>query len=88
MALVYLINIYFVDFQHQGFTYFVVVQNERINDGPSYNTRLIRTCQSDPQYYSYTELTLDCKKLPHGDVFQNRATAATVSKIGIDLGTQ
>ena len=51
-----------------------------------FQTTLTRVCKNDDTFDSYTEVKLLCLKESGTDVFYNRATAATMKKIGNDLG--
>jgi plexin A len=46
-------------FHHKEFSYFVTVQRDGLGSN-HYITRLVRVCQSDDEYSSYTELRLSC----------------------------
>ena len=71
-------------FEFQGFSYFLTVQKESvyIND---YVTRLVRVCQKDPAFYSYTEVTLNCRKTDYTSDYYNVAEAAYFGPVGEDL---
>ena len=46
-------------FQHQGFIYFLT--NQRYKVGVStYSSKLIRVCENDTDFYSYTDISLSC----------------------------
>ncbi|XP_078495964.1 hepatocyte growth factor receptor [Ciona intestinalis] len=47
-------------FSYNGFTYFVTNQNKNIN-APRLQIRLVRVCQRDEAFYSYSEIKLLCK---------------------------
>lgn len=50
-------------FNTSEFAYFVIVQKKsHLVEEAGYNTRIARVCVSDPNYDSYTEITLQCKK--------------------------
>lgn len=51
---------YVYAFEDDGFTYFVSVQRESIQPSYPYETHLIRVCQNDAAYYSYTEIPITC----------------------------
>ncbi|XP_078596054.1 hepatocyte growth factor receptor-like [Branchiostoma floridae x Branchiostoma japonicum] len=53
-------RIKYVDgFSHDGFSYFLTVQKTSV-DSQSYHSRLVRVCQNDRAYFSYTELPITC----------------------------
>ncbi|XP_067684002.1 hepatocyte growth factor receptor-like [Haliotis asinina] len=60
-------------FEHNNFTYFITVQQQKITTRNTIVTKLLRICQSDQFYYSYMEIELKCSRQ---DVKYNRATAA------------
>lgn len=50
-------------FNTSDYAYFVIVQKKsHLAEEAGYVTRLARVCVSDPNYDSYTEITLQCKK--------------------------
>lgn len=50
-------------FNTSDYAYFVVVQKKsHVAEEAGYVTRLARVCVSDPNYDSYTEITLQCRK--------------------------
>lgn len=50
-------------FNTSDYAYFVIVQKKsHLVEEAGYVTRLARVCVSDPNYDSYTEITLQCKK--------------------------
>lgn len=72
---------YIYGFSSNGFSYFLSVQKDTI-DSMNYVTRIIRVCQKDLHYYSYTEIPLEC----HVNATNyNILVAAYVSKSGRDL---
>ncbi|ROT77171.1 putative Plexin-A1 precursor [Penaeus vannamei] len=54
--------------------------------GSPYMSKLVRVCQNDPAYYSYTEIPIECKD-QQGKHY-NLVQAAYVGKPGADLATQ
>ena len=72
---------YIYGFSSDGFSYFLSVQKDTI-DSMNYVTRMIRVCQKDSHYYSYTEIPLECHV--NGTNY-NILVAAYVSKSGRDL---
>ncbi|XP_033114548.1 hepatocyte growth factor receptor-like isoform X3 [Anneissia japonica] len=80
----YKIN-YVHGFSHDGFSYFLTVQ--RIIAGSAqYETRIVRICQKDKGYYSYTEMPLKCQNGNKTRNF-NILQAAYVGPVGMDLAT-
>ena len=77
----YIVN-YIYGFQHNGFTYFVTVQRENVNPGSDYITKLVRVCENDMGFYSYTEVQLSCRKQNGVSVFFNIAQAAYFGSVG------
>jgi len=71
-------------FSSGGFSYFLAVQRQSVEVGPQtqYVTRLLRVCQHDEKYYSYTEVPLECT---HTGATYNIVRAAYVTKAGSDL---
>ena len=72
---------YVYGFSSDGFSYFLSVQKDTI-DSMKYVTRLIRVCQGDVHYYSYTEIPLQCHV--NGTEY-NILVAAHVAKSGRNL---
>ncbi|CAK9295252.1 unnamed protein product [Gordionus sp. m RMFG-2023] len=59
----YLHTKYIYGFSFKGFSYFLTLQNKSDNSGSpgkSFQTRLVRVCQNDLSFYSYTEIPLTC----------------------------
>ena len=72
---------YVYGFSSDGFSYFLSVQKDTI-DSMTYVTRIIRVCQNDVHYYSYTEIPLQCHV--NGTNY-NILVAAHVAKSGRNL---
>ena len=49
---------YIYGFSSGGFSYFLTTQ-KRDQSSP-FHSRLVRVCQNDPHYYSYTEVPIEC----------------------------
>ena len=49
-------------FEHNGFIYFVTNQKFKVGTGGTYMSKLIRVCQNDTDFYSYTDIILSCQK--------------------------
>lgn len=76
---------YIYGFEHNGFTYFVTVQRESLASDSLYETKLARVCQQDSGFFSYTEITLACRKSGISSQFYNIALAAHMSTPGREL---
>ncbi|XP_013794744.1 plexin-A2-like [Limulus polyphemus] len=74
---------YVYGFANKGFSYFVTVQKESTDRPEPYISKLVRICQGDPDYYSYTEVPLKCRS--HDGTDYNLAQAAFVGRPGSDL---
>ncbi|XP_055301247.1 plexin-A4-like [Sitodiplosis mosellana] len=77
---------YVYGFSSQGFSYFLTTQlkHSSPNDTNEYITKLVRVCQNDPYYYSYTEVPVDCVSEGQS-VKYNLVQAAFLGKSGEDL---
>lgn len=70
-------------FQHQGFIYFLT--NQKFKVGSSrYTSKIIRICENDTHFYSYTDILLKCIK-PGTDY--NLVQDVSFIEPGEDLGT-
>ncbi|KAK6634574.1 hypothetical protein RUM43_011975 [Polyplax serrata] len=80
----YLIN-YIYGFSSGGFSYFLTNQMKSTQASP-FISKLVRICHDDPNYYSYTEIPIECvsSKSEKGRNF-NLVQAAYVGKPGSDL---
>lgn len=67
---------YVYGFSSRIFAYFMTVQLKQ-NSTHEYITKLVRICQSDNRYYSYTEIPISCNK---NGVEYNLVQAAYLSK--------
>ena len=79
---------YIYGFEHDGFAYFVTIQRENIDENTNYQTKLVRVCQNDTGFYSYTELELTCRKKNGITTFYNIAQGASLSPIGDDMASK
>ncbi|ROT77169.1 Plexin-A4 [Penaeus vannamei] len=77
---------YVYGFGSENFSYFLTRQMEDTDAGSPYMSKLVRVCQNDPAYYSYTEIPIECKD-QQGKHY-NLAQAAYVGKPGADLAKQ
>ena len=81
-------DVFFVDyifgFSSKGFNYFLTVQKENteLSENVKYVSRIVRICQKDQGYLSYTEVPLECS---FRGKFYNLVQTATVGKVGDDL---
>ncbi|GBN74663.1 Plexin A3 [Araneus ventricosus] len=75
---------YVYGFSSKGFSYFVTVQKMSTDLPRPFISKLVRVCQRDVQYYSYTEVPLVCRTSPDG-IDYNLVQAAYVGKPGSEL---
>ncbi|KAF5292014.1 hypothetical protein FQA39_LY14131 [Lamprigera yunnana] len=68
----------------EGYSYFLTNQLKNTSS-TQYVSKLVRVCQEDDSYYSYTEIPMICNK---GDVNFNLAQAAFVGKPGAKLAKE
>jgi len=52
---------YISSFSYNGFTYFVTRQRRTLQQDSVFHIRIVRVCQNDEVFYSYSELILSCK---------------------------
>merc|ERR1712181_38814 len=72
---------YIYGFSSGGFSYFLTTQKKHTSSS-TLHSRLVRVCQNDPDYYSYTEVPIECT----GQRFNySLAKAAYLGKPGLDL---
>uniref|UniRef100_W4VRI5 Putative plexins functional semaphorin receptor n=1 Tax=Corethrella appendiculata TaxID=1370023 RepID=W4VRI5_9DIPT len=78
----YLVN-YIYGFSSERFSYFLTTQYKHTSQANSkeYITKLVRICQDDSNYYSYTEIPVDCIS----ETKYNIVRAAYLGKPGADL---
>ncbi|XP_025831162.1 plexin-A2-like [Agrilus planipennis] len=81
----YLIN-YVYGFSSEGFSYFLTTQMKH-SISSQYVSKLVRVCQDDENYYSYTEIPIDCTSDLQGGRNYNLVQAAYVAKPGSDLAS-
>ena len=77
---------YVYGFGSVGFSYFLTTQMKRSNEMSPYISKLVRVCQDDPHYYSYTEIPIDCRD--SAGIKYNLAQAAHVTKAGSNLASK
>lgn len=75
---------YVYGFASEGFSYFITTQMKHTNSGP-FISKLVRVCHDDGNYYSYTEIPLECNSDWQEGVQHNLVQAAYVGKAGRDL---
>lgn len=82
----YLIN-YVYGFSSERFSYFLTTQlKHNSHSAPKeYITKLVRICHEDSNYYSYTEIPVDCISEIQGGTKYNIVRAAYLGKPGSDL---
>lgn len=82
----YLVN-YIYGFNSEKFSYFLTTQLKHNNQAASkeYISKLVRICQEDSNYYSYTEIPIDCISDSQGGKKYNLVQAAYLGKPGSDL---
>ncbi|GAB0093919.1 Plexin_cytopl domain-containing protein [Sergentomyia squamirostris] len=82
----YLVN-YVYGFSSERFSYFLTTQlKHNSHSAPrEYISKLVRICQDDSNYYSYTEIPIDCISEAAGGTKYNLVQAAYVGKPGSDL---
>ncbi|XP_003737136.3 plexin-A4 [Galendromus occidentalis] len=74
---------YVFGFTSKDFSYWLTVQKKETDRPYPYISKLVRVCQRDVHYYSYTEVALTCKTSDGLDY--NLAQAAYVGKPGSEL---
>lgn len=82
----YIVN-YVYGFHSERFSYFLTTQlKHNFHSTPKeYITKLVRICQEDSNYYSYTEIPVDCISDAQGGTKYNLVRAAYLGKPGADL---
>ena len=77
---------YVYGFGSGKFSYFLTRQKKSRQAGAPYVSKLVRVCQNDKSYYSYTEVPLECRD-SNGKRY-NLVQAAFVGKPGNELSSQ
>lgn len=72
---------YIHTFEYGGFSFYLTVQKQYLHKS-NYSTRLVRICNEDPGYYSYSEVELACRKKNGVTSFFNVAVDAHLGEIG------
>jgi len=75
---------YIHGFASEGFSYFLTTQMRQTSPSP-YHSKLVRVCHDDSDYYSYTEIPIDC--VSQG-LSYSLIQAAYVGKPGSDLAAE
>ncbi|XP_055922335.1 plexin-A4 isoform X2 [Eupeodes corollae] len=83
----YLVN-YVYGFSSEKFSYFLTTQlkHNHHSTPKEYITKLVRICQEDSNYYSYTEIPVDCIDAQGGTKY-NLVQAGFLGKPGSDLAS-
>uniref|UniRef100_A0A1A9VAI8 Sema domain-containing protein n=1 Tax=Glossina austeni TaxID=7395 RepID=A0A1A9VAI8_GLOAU len=78
---------YIYGFSSERFSYFLTTQlkHNHHSTPKEYITKLVRICQEDSNYYSYTEIPVDCISTEHGGTKYNLVQAAYLGKPSTDL---
>lgn len=77
---------YVYGFASEGFSYFLTTQMQHTASG-QFISKLVRVCHDDENYYSYTEIPIDCTSNAEGGRKYNLVQAAYVGKAGSDLAS-
>ncbi|KAL3289692.1 hypothetical protein HHI36_023094 [Cryptolaemus montrouzieri] len=77
---------YVYGFASEGFSYFLTTQM-RHTTSSQFISKLVRVCHDDENYYSYTEIPIDCISEAQGGRKYNLVQAAYVGKAGSDLAS-
>ena len=75
---------YVYGFSSEGFSYFVTTQKKQTGPYP-YVSKLVRICHNDMDYYSYTEIPIECISADEQAMNYNLVQAAHVGKAGSKL---
>ncbi|XP_026472464.1 plexin-A4 [Ctenocephalides felis] len=75
---------YVYGFSSEGFSYFLTTQMKHTTAN-EYISKMVRVCHDDENYYSYTEIPVDCVTEAMGGKKYNLVQAAYVGKAGSDL---
>uniref|UniRef100_A0A6P7GE62 Plexin-A4-like n=1 Tax=Diabrotica virgifera virgifera TaxID=50390 RepID=A0A6P7GE62_DIAVI len=77
---------YVYGFASEGFSYFLTTQMKHTTSS-QYISKLVRVCHDDENYYSYTEIPMDCISEAQGGRKYNLVQAAYVGRAGSDLAS-
>ncbi|XP_017783638.1 PREDICTED: plexin A3 [Nicrophorus vespilloides] len=75
---------YVYGFSSEGFSYFLTTQMKHTSSSV-WISKLVRVCHDDQNYYSYTEIPIDC--MSEGGRKYNLVQAAYMGKAGSDLAS-
>ena len=75
---------YMYGFSSEGFSYFLTTQKKQTGPYP-YLSKLVRICHNDHDYYSYTEIPIECISGDEPSMNYNLIQGAYVGKAGSDL---
>jgi plexin A len=78
---------YVYGFSSEGFSYFMTTQKKDTSGNSPFISKLVRVCQNDSNYYSYTEIPLECISDSTGKKFE-LIQAAYLGKPGPDLANK
>ncbi|CAG7720399.1 unnamed protein product [Allacma fusca] len=78
---------YVYGFSSEGFSYFLTTQKKDTKSDSPFISKLVRVCQNDSNYYSYTEIPIECVSETTGNKF-SLVQAAFVGKPGPDLANK
>ncbi|XP_059489451.1 plexin-A2 isoform X1 [Neocloeon triangulifer] len=78
---------YIYGFSSEGFSYFLTTQMKSTSPSPTvFGSKLVRVCHDDENYYSYTEIPIECTA-NNEKINYNLVQAAYVGKPGSDLAS-
>lgn len=77
---------YVYGFASEGFSYFLTTQMKSTTSN-QFISKLVRVCHDDENYYSYTEIPMECISDAQGGRNYNLVQAAYVGKAGSDLAS-
>ena len=77
---------YVYGFSSEGFSYFLTTQMKQTTPSP-FHSKLVRVCHDDRDYYSYTEIPIECISGGNPSKDYNLVQAAFVGKPGSDLAS-
>ena len=77
---------YIYGFSSGKFSYFLTRQRKDISRGSYFISKLVRVCQDDREYLSYTEVPLECRD-SNGKMY-HLVQAAVVGKAGMELSNR
>lgn len=78
---------YIYGFSSEGFSYFMTTQKKDTGGVTPFISKLVRICQNDSNYYSYTEIPIECVSESTGKKF-DLIQAGYIGKPGPDLANK